>query len=212
VEVRSVEEEGLEVCLEAAGRCLTEGGVVCFPTETFYALGVLYDNEDGLRRVVDIKGRPPSKAFSLIIGDRACLEMLVEKLGTLERGIAESLWPSPLTVVFRAKNGLSSFITDEDGTVAVRIPAPSFALDLAVRVGMPITATSANPSGMSPARSAADVREYFIEGIDMLIDGGESSARYPSTIIRVDGDNVKVLREGAVSASELFRAVKALME
>jgi L-threonylcarbamoyladenylate synthase len=192
------------MCLQRAVDFIRKGRVVSFPTETFYALGVRHDNEDSLRRVVEVKKRSGSKAFSLIIGDVSELSLLVRDIDPLTQKIIDKLWPSALTIIFRAKEGLSRYVTDERGTIAVRMPARSFALELARMVKLPLTATSANASGMPPARSSADVAAYFHEGIDLLIDGGESRAAYPSTIIEVVGGEITVLREGVIRRSEIY--------
>ncbi len=204
MEIKSINELGYETCLQRAVEFIREGRIVGFPTETFYALGVRYDNDASLKRVVDIKERPGSKSFSLIIGEISELSLLARDVDSLTQRIIDKLWPSALTVVFRAKEGLSGYITDERGTIAVRMPARSFALELARMIKIPITATSANVSGKSPARSGEDVAAFFPQGIDLLIDGGESRAAYPSTIIEVVGDRIRFLREGVIRRSEIY--------
>lgn len=204
MEICSVEEDEQEHCLEKAVRYLRDGKVVCFPTETFYAIGALYDNEDGLMKIAVLKNRPRSKAFSLIIGSRKGLALLAEHVTEAERKIMDQFWPGPLTLIFRAKAHLLSYIKDERGTVAVRMPGPSFALDLARRLSVPVTATSANVSGLTAARNARDVKDSFPKGIDLLIDGGECAAVKPSTIIEVIRGKVNVLRKGIVEPGDLL--------
>ncbi|MGE5893379.1 MAG: L-threonylcarbamoyladenylate synthase, partial [bacterium] len=145
--------------------------------------------------------RHASKPFPLIIGDRALLSLVVSEIGPLEEKIMDAFWPGPLTIVFKAREGLSRYIVDERSTVAVRMPGRSFALDLAERIRIPITATSANRTEMHPAKSGREVIQYFPEGIDFLIDGGESTAETPSTILEVRAGKVRLLREGVVPLS-----------
>lgn len=201
--VRSIEVHGYTQCLLEAVRCLIEGGIVCFPTETFYALGTLYDNQKGLERIAHLKGRPAGKVFPLIIGDFDMLESVAVEVDELARKLMVSLWPAALTFVVRAREGLSDFVKDARGTVAVRLPESRLARQLCREVKRPVTATSANKAGKDPARSIRDVEAQFPEGIDLIIDGGESRARKPSTIIEVRGGKVRVLREGAVSLSRI---------
>jgi len=198
VEICSIKTDGYDLCLGKAAEYLLAGKIVCFPTETFYAIGVQYDNEEGLKRIAGIKKRPGTKSFSLIIGDRRDLDLLADHVSGEEARIIDTYWPGPLTLVFKAKGNLLSYIKDEQNTVAVRMPGPSFALDLARRLSLPVTATSANVSGMPPAKSVPEVSEAFSEGIDLIIDGGESTAAKPSTIIKLRKGKITVLREGAV--------------
>ena len=207
MEVRSVDKYGYESCLGLAAKYILNGKIVCFPTETFYALGVRYDDENCLKRLSDLKGRPESKAFSLIIGSKSELSLLVSDIDPLDEVVTDRLWAAALTVVFKAGENLSSFIMDENNTVAVRIPAHSFALDLAMKIGTPVTATSANRSGMQPSRSPDQVVKYFPCGIDLLIDGGVCDSEKPSTIISLENGNIKILREGVVGSAELYNAV-----
>lgn len=199
--VMGIETDGHAQCLDAAARCLKEGGIVCYPTETFYALGVLYDNHQGLERLALLKGRPAGKAFPLIVGDFEMLVSVAVEIDELAQKLMASLWPGALTFVVRAREGLSPYVKDARETVAVRLPDSRFARHLSREVGRPVTATSANRAGASPARGVPVVRDHFPEGIDLIIDGGESRANLPSTIIEVRGGEVRLLREGAVPLS-----------
>jgi L-threonylcarbamoyladenylate synthase len=197
---------GDKVALDAAVETLGGGGVVSFPTETFYGLGVRFDMESALERLFALKGRSAEKAVSLIIGE---LEVLLElaapgAVTPLAERLMRRHWPGPLTLVFRAREGLPPYLT-LNGTVAVRVPGESFALRLARKVGFPITATSANPAGMPPPGDAETVREYFRERIDLLIDGGKTDGETPSTIADVTGDEIRIIREGAVALDESLK-------
>jgi L-threonylcarbamoyladenylate synthase len=177
---------------------LEKGGIVAYPTETFYGLGVRFDREDALERLYIIKQRPKVKAMPLIIGDRKLLSLLTTGINDRASLLMDRFWPGPLTLLFPAKKNLSEFITSGTKKVAVRIPGESFALRLAQSADFSITSTSANPSGMSPAQNAETVLRYFKNKIDLVIDGGQSPGRHPSTLIEVTGDEIKILREGAI--------------
>jgi L-threonylcarbamoyladenylate synthase len=187
--------------LEAAVGVLAGGGLVACPTETYYALVVRYDDEEALRRVFSLKGRAPEKAVPLIIGSVDDLPTVAAECDGAARALMERHWPGPLTLLFPARAGLPEAITSE-GSVAVRVPGESFALRLARAAGVPLTATSANPSGDPPARNAEMVVSYFgsAPGLlpDILIDGGEAPGGLPSTIVQIVGGQARVLREGAV--------------
>lgn len=197
---------------ERAARCVMGGGIVLIPTETYYGLSARYDDETALSRLSGLKGREikREKPFPLIIGETGLLGMIAQDVSGLERELMERFWPGPLTIVFKAKEGfpsLSMFISTGQKKVAVRMPGPSAALSIARLAGVPLTATSANPSGLPPAASARKAASYFAGGgVDILVDGGELPVSRPSTIIEAGpGDLIRILREGAVPRLELER-------
>ncbi len=179
---------------------LNGGGIIAYPTETLYGLGAKIDDEAALKRLYDMKRRPREKTIPIIIGSAAQLCLLAESVNQTAHDLIERFWPGPLTLIFNALKGLSAYVTS-DHKIAVRVPGESFALQLARSAMFPITATSANISGMPPARNASMVQDYFGESIDMIIDGGESSSPVPSTIIDVTQEPAVVLREGVIEVS-----------
>jgi L-threonylcarbamoyladenylate synthase len=186
---------------------IRKGAIAAFPTETFYGLGARYDNLIALKRLYDLKRRPKDKAMPVIIGNREALDLIATPPGDIAERIMEMFWPGPLTILLKARKGLSEFLTAETGKVAVRIPGRSFALELCRSLGIPSTATSANISGMPPACDPGDVIKYFGEGIDVLIDGGRTPGEKPSTIIDVTEERVAVLRQGAIPEEEIRKAL-----
>lgn len=182
---------------------LQRGGIVAYPTETFYALGVKFDLEESLKKLYKIKNRPLEKALPLIIGNTELLYLLTDSINATAISLMKKFWPGPLTLVFPAKGNLSNYITAGTYKIAVRIPGESFALRLAKRANFPITATSANTSGNPPAQEAKTVTYYFDDKIDLLVDGGHTPGGSPSTIVDVTGDEIKILREAAIK-KELF--------
>jgi L-threonylcarbamoyladenylate synthase len=192
--------------LSLAADTINKGGIVAYPTETFYGLGVRFDIEGSLKRLYDIKQRPHEKALPLLIGSDALLPAVTASLNATARLLMDRFWPGPLTLIFHAKEGLSDFITAGTHKVAVRIPGDSFALELAKLINLPITATSANPSGKSPARDAETVSRYFGEKIDLVIDCGPAPGGLPSTIVDVTGDGIKIMREGIIRKESLSLA------
>ena len=193
-----VNELNLEQVLHYTADMLKKGGIIAYPTETFYGLGAKFDMEDSLKKLYDIKQRPEEKAMPLIIGNKELLTVITASMNKTAVSLMDRFWPGPLTLIFPAKENLSEYITAGTHKVAVRIPGESFALYLAITASFPITATSANLSGTSPAQDAETVIRYFGDKIDLIIDGGATSGGLPSTIVDVTGDEIKLLREGAV--------------
>jgi L-threonylcarbamoyladenylate synthase len=192
--------------LKVAVDTINMGGIVAYPTETFYGLGVRFDIEESLKRLYDIKQRPHEKAMPLIIGVAALLPVVTPSVNAKAMSLMDRFWPGPLTLVFHAKEGLSDFITAGTHKVAIRIPGDSFALELARLISLPITATSANPSGRSPAQDAGTVIRYFGEEIDLVIDSGPAPGGLPSTIVDVTGGGIRIMREGVIRKESLSLA------
>ncbi len=178
-------------------RILRQGGIIVYPTETFYGLGAKYDIEPALQRLYDIKKRPGKMAMPVIIGDVEQLAMLTEEVPEKAGALIRRFWPGPLTLLFEARSGLSDFIV-MDNKVAVRMPGESFALSLARASGFPVTATSANISGMPPGKNIPMVMNYFNDAVDLIVDGGELESVLPSTIVDATGPELTVLRQGVV--------------
>jgi len=183
---------------------LKSGGIIAYPTETFYGLGVMYDLEASLDRLYAVKQRPQEKPMPLIIGNRGLLSSIVDSINASAESLMDRFWPGPLTLLLPARKNVSRFITAGTGRVAVRIPGESIALSLAGITGFPITATSANPSGLPPAEDAETVIEYFGDAIDLVIDAGPTPGGLPSTIVDATGDVIKILREGAIKKESLL--------
>jgi L-threonylcarbamoyladenylate synthase len=184
--------------LDKALEIIKGGGIVSYPTESFYALGVLATDESAVNKLCAIKKRPANKPLPVIVGDLDTLKSIVKSVPPQAEVLMRKFWPGPLTIIFEAADDLPILLTGGSGKIAVRIPGESAALHLAKIAKLPITATSANPSGRVPAKSAQEVRDYFGERIDLLIDRGETPGGKPSTIVDVTVTPMKILREGRV--------------
>jgi L-threonylcarbamoyladenylate synthase len=192
----SLEHMDPQFALDDVVRTLKGSGLVAYPTETFYALGVRFDIGQSLSRLYEVKGRSEQKAVPLIISGPEMLEQVTTQVSGHARRLIEKYWPGPLTLLLPAPSHLPTYVSIED-KVAVRQPGQSFALELARAAGFPITSTSANHAGQPPARDARTVMEYFPRELDLLVDGGETPGGLPSTIIDLAGDVPVIVRKGA---------------
>lgn len=184
--------------VRAAAAALRRGEIVAFPTETYYGLAVDALDVAALARLFALKGRGAEKASALLVADLAMLAELCAEVPAGARALADTHWPGPLTLALPARPGLPAAIVS-DGCVAARVSSHPMAAALVAAFGRPLTATSANPAGAPPARTAADVAAGFPAAALHLLDGGQTPGGAPSTLVRLRGGKVEVLRQGAVT-------------
>lgn len=201
----TLDEDNTKDILSLAVELLKNGGIIAYSTETFYGLGAKFDIEAALRKIYEIKQRPQDKAMPLIIGERDLLPVIAVGVSSTASALMDKFWPGPLTLIIPARENLSEYITAGTHTVAVRIPGESFALRLAQTAHFPIIATSANLSGLPPARDIETVLGYFGDRIDLIIDAGPTPGGLPSTIVDARGSALKILREGVINRKSLER-------
>lgn len=188
-----------------AAKIVSEGGVIAFRTDTFYGLGADPLNAAAVARIKELKGREENKPILLLLSDASMADRFIADRSEAFEAVARKFWPGPLTIVGLAVATLPTEITAGTGTVGVRVPADSDVRELVRVCGGALTATSANPSGREPARTAQEVIEYFGERIDLVVDGGEVIATEPSTVLDVTASPPRVVREGAVKLLQDFQ-------
>lgn len=177
---------------------LKDGGLIAYPTESFYALGVLATDEEAVSRLFRLKKRPPEKPLPVIVGDIETLKTIVKSIPDQAMTLIERYWPGPLNIIFEAKDHIPLTLTGGSHKIAVRIPGDKTTLTLARASKLPITATSANPSDLPPAKNADEVKNYFGTEPDLIIDNGETPGGRPSTIVDTTTVPFRVLREGSI--------------
>lgn len=178
--------------------------MIAFRTDTFYGLGADPFNADAVARVRELKGREDDKPILLLISDMDQINHLITERSPEFMKLASRFWPGPLTIVGKANTDLPEGITAGTGTVGVRLPNDEIVRQFVRKCGGVLTATSANPAGREPARSAQEVANYFPEGIDLIIDGGEVTATEPSTVVDATVSPARIVREGAIGAADIL--------
>jgi L-threonylcarbamoyladenylate synthase len=182
---------------DAAARVISSGGVIAFRTDTFYGLGVDPFNREAILRIRGLKGREDDKPILLLISDESEVNRFIEQ-SEFFKLVAKAHWPAPLTLIGVSLPEVPIELTAGTKSLGVRLPDDDEVRSLVRACGGALTATSANVSGQPPARTAKEVENYFPSGIDLIIDGGESKAVEPSTVLDLNGANPKLVREGAV--------------
>ena len=189
---------------------LQSGGVIAFPTDTAYGLGADPFNEAAIDRIFRITGRDTFEALGykgqkpiLLVVDSLAMAKSVSVPPRVFRETARQFWPGPLTMILRAAKSLPPKVTAGTNTIGLRWPVADCATKLLKHFKRPITATSANRSGLPSAITVEEVREQFDESLDALIDGGTLPSRGGSTVLDLTVEPPVLLREGPVSFESL---------
>jgi len=197
----------VEFALNQAVSLLQSGQVVSFPTKTVYGLGCSMVSEKGIKEIFSLKDRDKTKPLTLLISSINQINYIAEHIPP-EFNLLRPFFPGSLTVIFKRHPRISSVITGEMDTVALRMPAHPLLLKLITLTGCPLATTSANTSGRLSATSALHVFEDFNGKIPMILDGGECEHGMESTVLDfTDPSHPRILREGLVSKEELFRVL-----
>ena len=183
--------------IQAAG-ILAAGGLIAFPTDTVYGLAADPRQEGAVERLYEAKGRDPGMAIPLIAGS---LEqaLAAAHMGGPEQRLAKAFWPGPLSLVVPASPAIVATMRGSGGTVALRVPDHAVARALALALGFPITATSANLSGDPPAASAGSLTPALVARLDAIVDAGAAPGGPPSTIVELTPDGPRLVRAGAIA-------------
>lgn len=189
--------------LSRAVEILADGGIIAYPTETFYGLGADATNENAIRKIFDVKGRNFNNPISIIIAGEEDLPPLVDDVPDCALKLIKAFWPGPLTIVFKASAQISPLLTAQTGKIGIRISSNASAMAIAKMLGRPLTATSANFAGAPECSTVSDVIRQIGDKIDVVFDGGKTAGGVGSTIIDVTARPPKILREGVISRREM---------
>jgi len=189
--------------IKTASHILEQGGIMVYPTETFYGLGGLATSARAVRGIYELKRREEGKPLSVVISDLDMAESIASSLPGLFRRMAAEFWPGPLTLVVKAKPIFPPRMLGPGQSIAMRIPNVPWMIDLIRRLKAPVTATSANLSGRGDISEPAEITALFEGKVDLIIDGGRTPGRQPSTVVDLAGKKPRLIRAGAIPASAL---------
>ncbi len=202
--------------LQRAADAIRAGGLVAFPTDTFFALGANAMAATAVERVFTVKGRNPGTPVPVLISDFAMAEQLVSRFPSPLRDLAEHFWPGALTIVLPASEVVPGVVAAGTGTVGLRVPDHDLARALIAASNTPLTGTSCNVSGGLPIKDPEIVRQQFGDKISVVIAAPCGDNTLPSTVIGLadsaggasQGDNtVRMLRAGAIDIDSLRKVV-----
>jgi L-threonylcarbamoyladenylate synthase len=190
---------------EAFSRCrevISKGGVIVYPTDTFYGLGVDPRNSDAVKRLFALKGRRPDQPILLLIADAGEVLTWADEVTPRAQLLMQKYWPGPLTLVFKARPNVLADLTAGTGTIGLRVPGSELTRSLLRYLGHALTGTSANISNEPSPRTAREAAA--ISGlVELVLDGGECAGDKPSTIVDVRTEVPHVIREGAIPSKTI---------
>ena len=195
--------EDLQAGLENAKKVLLAGGIIAFPTESFYGLAVNIADEYAIKRLFSVKGRSSDQPILLLIHSIETLGQYVKDIPQIAQQLIQRFWPGGLTLVFQAKENISPLLTTGTGKIGIRLSNHPIATALAKVINRPITGTSANISGQLPCARVDDISNKLGDRIDLILDKGVTTGGKGSTILDVTVDPPVILREGMVGYKEL---------
>jgi L-threonylcarbamoyladenylate synthase len=198
----------MAAAVRACAKALRAGGVAAVPTETVYGLVTLWDNAAGRQRIYELKRRPADKRLQMLAADLA----MAQRAGVLPdprlEKFAAKFWPGPLTVVCAAQSEIENRKSEIcPDTIGLRIPDHPFMHALLQELGAPLAATSANLSGEPPGADADSAVARLDGQPDLVVDGGPIAEAAPSTVAAITGGELKILRPGTITESELRNAL-----
>ncbi|MBD5382448.1 L-threonylcarbamoyladenylate synthase [Clavibacter sepedonicus] len=197
---------GMRLARQAVGR----GEVVVIPTDTVYGIAADAFNPEAVQRLLDAKGRGRDAPPPVLIPGQSTLDALADFVPDVVRRMVDEFWPGGLTVILVAQPSLVWDLGETRGTVALRMPANSYALVLLAETG-PLAVSSANKTGQPAAATAQEAVDQLGESVDIFLDGGAAGGA-ASTIVDASrvtqaGGRVRIVREGAITRAQIQQLI-----
>lgn len=186
---------------------LKSGGLAILPTETVYGIFCSFDNDVAVENVFKIKERPFTKVLSLTLADPSDIEEYVEA-DEWQIKTAKELMPGPVTLIFKARKNLPSYMLSDEGKVGIRIPDFELTRIVIKKHGKPLASTSANISGKNAPASFSDIEEVLLEKVDIAVDAGECPLKIASTVYDLSYFPGKLIRSGYYPEEKIIQIAR----
>lgn len=191
--------------IEQICEVIQNGGIVAFPTETVYGLGIRFNDQEALEYLMEAKNRDYSKAITLMVAHPQDI-LQYAYVSDKAQKIIKQFMPGMITLIFKKKESVDDMMTNGKTTIGIRIPDSEFVLSLLKKVG-PMLVTSANLSHHQNTTSTKEVLQQLDGRIDMIVDG-KTSDNIASTVVDVSQDEIKILRAGKITKEQIEEAIK----
>ncbi len=197
-----------EVAFRRCREIVAAGGVIAFPTDTFYGLGADARNPDAVRKLYAVKGRRTDQPILVLIAEPAAAAEWAAEIPRAATILMQRFWPGPLTLVFKARPDVAQELTAGTGTIGLRVPGSPLTLELLRHLRTALTGTSANISGGPSPATAAEAMAAVGGAVDLVLDGGRTPGDRPSTVVDVSTGRLVIVREGVIPAEAIRETVR----
>ena len=188
--------------ISTAAHILAQDGVIAFPTDTVYGIGVRFDSEKAIQKLFEIKGRDFNKPIAVLLGNLEDFQKVAIHIPLSAYQLAEKFLPGALTLIVPKHPALPPSISAFP-TIGIRIPNHPFAIALLNQVG-PLAVTSANLSNHPDTQNSNQVLQQLDGLFDLLIDGGQTPGGVASTVVDVTTKTPKILRQGPITQTDIL--------
>jgi L-threonylcarbamoyladenylate synthase len=197
--------------IEKAVETLRAGDLVVFPTETVYGLGANASNPAAVRKIFEVKGRPADHPVIVHLDNPRYLHRWVSEVPPAAERLAAMFWPGPLTLILPKAESVNDIVTGGQHSIGIRIPSHPMALQLLNAFGGGIAAPSANRYGRLSPTKPEHVRDELGDAVQVILDGGDSPIGLESTIVSCLNNEVRMLRPGFITRSQIAQVVGDLV-
>ena len=198
--------------LKLPAKAIKDGGIVIFPTETVYGIGVNGLDEKAVKKLYDIKQRPLDKPISLLVSNMDMVNQIAQDITDLEYKLMEEFFPGPFTIILKKRDVVPNIVTANQDTVGIRMPDGEIARKIVEYANVPIATPSANISGEPSGTNLDSIIKEFEGKVDCFIDGGESKIGIASTIVKVINGVPYILRQGSITKEQIEKISGKVIE
>ena len=189
--------------IEKASQIIIQGGIVIFPTDTVYGIGCNPYNKEAVEKIYKIKSREIMKSVPVLTYSIETAEKIVE-FDQFTKKIVEKFWPGPLTVILKVTDKKIKESLNLENKIAIRVPDHKCTLELLKKCNF-LVGTSANISGDFPYTDPEECLKN-LENYDVFVDGGIITSKGESTIIEIENEQIKIIREGSLTKDEILQS------
>ncbi len=197
--------------LETIARTLKDGGLVCVPCRGTYRILADFNDQSAVTGLMQSKRRTKKAPSLVFVKDSSQLKDIVDDVDPIAQKLADTLWPGPLTILFKPNPDLPRKVTKQvakaNGYIGIRIPQDDMLLSILDAFGGPVLVSSANKEKKSGETSPAQVRKNFVSRVDIFVDAGDLQGNPASTVIEINDGSWTITRQGEITEENLTDAV-----
>lgn len=192
-------EGKIEKIVKETVEVIKMGGIVIAPTDTVYGIIVDALNEKAVEKIYEIKKRKKSNPCSILVSNKDMLKQVVKKVSLEEEKIIDKFFPGAITLIFEKNEQIPDIVTSGLDTVGIRMPNDKFLLNVIELFGSPIVATSLNLAGEESKTNLDNISDEILNNVDYVVDNGNTKIGVASTVAKIDGKEIEILREGTIT-------------